>query len=410
MNHSDFQYLDSANWTPDIMPRLRDLQENDPCHWSKADGVFVLTRFDDVAAISKNQELFTSAEGVRPSSPAKIGLIDEAEPRHGQLRGMINKGFTPRMVKKLETVFREITTNAIDEVAADGHCDFVTAISVPLPLLLIAEMLGVRPEDRHRFHNWSDAMIAGDGNFDKPEIMAAAGMAFVEYSAYLKHVIEDRRQAPQDDLISILVNAKDEGLLTRFDQNENVNEHTGIDHSDVATDELVMLCTILLVAGNETTRNGISGGMQLLIEHPEQRQMLIDDPSLIPSAVEEMLRFVSPVHSFSRTATQDTELHGVPIQKGQQVLMVYPIANRDPRTFEDPERFDITRNPAHLAFGVGSHFCLGANLARMEMRVAFQELLRRIPDMSYTAGGPVLVPSALVRSCTSMEVAFTPET
>ena len=149
--------------------------------------------------------------------------------------------------------------------------------------------------------------------------------------------------------------------------------------------------------------------MELLIEHPEQRQCLIDDPSLIPAAVEEMLRFVSPVHSFSRTVTQDTELHGVSIRKGQHVLMVYPIANRDPRTFENPDVFDITRNPAHVAFGIGSHFCLGANLARMEMRVAFEELLRRIPDMSYTTGGPTLVPSALVRSCTEMQVAFTPE-
>ena len=409
MNQSDFRYLDSANWTPGIMPRLRELQEKDPVHWSAPDEVFVITRFDDVAAISKNQELFTSAEGVRPSNPAKIGLIDEAEPRHGQLRGMINKGFTPRMVKHLETVFRGITQDAIDSVARQGHCDFVKSISVPLPLLLIAEMLGIRPEDRDRFHQWSDAMIAGDGNFDKPEIMAAAGMAFLEYSAYLKEVIENRREHPQDDLITILVGAKDDGLLTRFDQNENVNQHTGVDHGDIATDELIMLCTILLVAGNETTRNGISGGMELLIEHPEQRQCLIDDPSLIPAAVEEMLRFVSPVHSFSRTVTQDTELHGVSIRKGQHVLMVYPIANRDPRTFENPDVFDITRNPAHVAFGIGSHFCLGANLARMEMRVAFEELLRRIPDMSYTTGGPTLVPSALVRSCTEMQVAFTPE-
>ncbi|MAJ60121.1 MAG: hypothetical protein CBC48_09095 [bacterium TMED88] len=410
MNQSEFRYLDSINWTPEIMPRLRALQENDPVHWSAVDEVFVITRFDDVAAISKNQEVFTSAEGVRPSNPAKIGLIDEAEPRHGKLRGMINRGFTPRMVKHLEEIFRDITREAIDSVAREGHCDFVKAISVPLPLLLIAEMLGVRREDRDRFHHWSDAMIAGDGNFDKPEIMAAAGMAFLEYSAYLKEVIEDRRAHPQDDLITILVNAKDDGLLTRFDQNENVNQITGIDHGDIATDELIMLCTILLVAGNETTRNGISGGMQLLIEHPEQRQRLIDDPSLIPAAVEEMLRFISPVNSFSRTVTQDTELHGVSIRKGDRVFMVYPIANRDPRTFKDPDVFDITRNPAHLAFGIGSHFCLGANLARMEMRVAFTELLRRIPDMSYTAGGPTLAPSALVRSCTAMPVAFTPET
>ena len=149
--------------------------------------------------------------------------------------------------------------------------------------------------------------------------------------------------------------------------------------------------------------------MQLLIENPEARQRLIADPSLIPAAVEEMVRLVSPVHSFSRTATQDTEIRGVKIRKGQVVLMIYPTANRDPRAFANPDRFDIDRNPAHLGFGIGSHFCMGANLARMEMRVAFQELLRRLPDMTYSAGGPVIKPSSLVRSCVEMRVKFTPE-
>jgi len=402
-------YLDSSSWDQSIWERLRWLQEHDPVHWSEIDQLFVVTRYDDVSYVSKNQPIFTSEHGVRPSNPAKIGLIDEGEPRHGQIRGMINRGFSPRMVRNLEIAFRDITTEAIDAVADKGECDFVEAISVPLPLLLIAEMMGIRREDRERFHHWSDAMIAGDGNMDKPEIMAAAGQAFVEYSTYLKDIIEDRRRNPREDLISILVHAKDEGILGRFDQNARVDDLTGVDHGNLATDELVMLLTILLVAGNETTRNGISGGMQLLIEHPDQRQRLVDDPSLIPAAVEEIVRMVSPVHSFSRTATQDTEIRGVKIREGQRVLLVYPTANRDPRVFTDPDRFDIDRNPAHLGFGIGSHFCLGANLARMEMRVAFEELLRRIPDMAYTDGGPVLRPSSLVRSCVHMHVRFTPE-
>lgn len=409
MTDVNISFLDSASWDDSIWERFAWLRENDPIHWSPIDEVFVVTRFEDVAAVSKNQPIFTSEQGVRPRNPARIGLIDEGEPHHGQIRGMINKGFTPRMVKKLESVFRQITTDAIDAVAKKGECDFVESIAVPLPLLLIAEMLGIRKEDRQRFHQWSDAMIAGDGNMDKPDIMMKAGLAFVEYSTYLKDIIEDRRQNPKDDLISILVHAKDEGVLGQFDENLHVNELTGVDHSGLATDELVMLCTILLVAGNETTRNGISGGMQLLIEHPEARQRLIEDPSLIPAAVEEMVRLVSPVHSFSRTATRDTEIRGVKIREGQIVLMVYPAANRDPRAFDDPDRFDIDRNPAHLGFGIGSHFCMGANLARMEMRVAFQELLRRLPDMSYSAGGPILKPSSLVRSCVEMRVKFTPE-
>ena len=170
-----------------------------------------------------------------------------------------------------------------------------------------------------------------------------------------------------------------------------------------------MMMVLLLVAGNETTRNGISGGMSLLIENPEERQKLIDDPSLIPAAIEEMVRLVSPVLSFARTATQDTELRGEKIRKGDIVLMLYASANRDAEEFEDPDAFKIDRDPRHLAFGLGNHFCLGANLARMEMRVAFEELLRRLPDMEYADGGPEIRPSALVHTFLHMRVRYTPE-
>ncbi|MGY8804670.1 MAG: cytochrome P450, partial [bacterium] len=171
----------------------------------------------------------------------------------------------------------------------------------------------------------------------------------------------------------------------------------------------IKMSILLMVAGNETTRNGLSGGMQLLIENPDAKQRLIDDPSLIPTAVEEMLRLVSPVLSFLRTATQDTELRGVPIKQGEKVLMMYGSANRDAEEFENPDDFDIDRNPHHVAFGIGNHFCLGANLARMEMRVAMNELLRRVPDMEYSASGPEMGSSALVRSVQHMHVKFTPE-
>ena len=174
-------------------------------------------------------------------------------------------------------------------------------------------------------------------------------------------------------------------------------------------DELIKMSILLMVAGNETTRNGLTGAMQLLIENPEIRQRLIKDESLIPAAIEEMLRLTSPVLSFIRTATQDTELHGVPIKSGEKVLMMYGAANRDPNEFENPDTLDIDRNPHHVAFGIGNHFCMGANLARMELRVALTELLRRTPDMGYSGTGPEMGSSALVRSVQHMHVKFTPE-
>jgi len=412
----DVNYLDSNTWVEqDMRERFRWLRENDPVYWSEKDQVWVITKYEDVVYCSKHQELFTSAEGVLAGNPVKLGLIDEGEPRHAQLRGLINQGFTPRMVSKLEDDFRAIATEAIDAVASKGECDFVEAISVPLPLRLIALMMGVRPEDYDTFHRWSDHMIGAEGRLDDPEAVAKAAQAYAEYATYISQVIEDRRQNPHDDLVSILTGAKDGGVLMEFDQTaDDLPDVAGAGEAGDAitalhNDELIKLMVVLLVAGNETTRNGISGGIQLLIEHPEQRQKLVDDPSLLKGAIEEMLRLVTPIVSFSRTVTQDTELRGKKLERGQKIVLAYPSANRDADEFEDPETFRIDRNPMHVSFGIGNHFCLGANLARMEMRVALEQVLRRMPDMEYAAGGPVLVPSRLVRTCAEMKVRFTPE-
>ncbi|MEN8181439.1 MAG: cytochrome P450 [Myxococcota bacterium] len=412
----DVNYLDSKSWVEqDMRERFCWMRENDPVYWSENDEVWLITKYADVVYCSKHQELFTSAEGVLAGNPIKLGLIDEGEPRHGRLRGLINRGFTPRMVARLEEHFRGIVKEAIDAVASKGECDFVEAISVPLPLRLIALMMGVQPKDYDTFHRWSDHMIGAEGRLDDPEVVARAGQAYAEYATYISGVIEDRRQNPRDDLVSILTGAKDGGLLMEFEQTaDDLPDvaragETGDEITALHNDELIKLMVVLLVAGNETTRNGISGGMQLLIENPDQKQKLIDDPRLIKSAVEEMLRVTTPIVSFSRTVTQDTELRGKRLERGQKLLLAYPSANRDPEEFEDPDVFRIDRNPNHVAFGLGSHFCLGANLARMEMRVALEQVLRRMPDMEYAAGGPVLVPSSLVRTCAEMKVRFTAE-
>ena len=406
----DVSYLSSHSWVEDEMrERTLWLRENDPVRWSEADNVWLISRFEDVVYCSKHQEIFTSGQGVRPNLAAKIGLIDEEEPRHAHLRGLINRGFTPRMVKILEQAFLKITHQAIDRVAPVGECDFVSSIAVPLPLRLIAAMIGIRDEDYDRFAVWSNSMIAAEGRLDDPEVAAAATRSYMEYAAYVTQIIEDRRKDPKDDLVSILTGAKDDGLLVHYDEDSSqFEEHSGNMH--LANDELIKLMVILMVAGNETTRNGLSGSIELLIKHPEIRQRLIDDPSKIRDAVEEMLRLVTPVHSFGRTALQDTELRGKKIKAGEQILMLYTSANRDALAFEEPDRFDIDRRPQHVAFGIGSHFCLGANLARMELRVALAQLLERLPDMEFADDrGAVLQPSSLVRTCSSMNVRFTPE-
>jgi len=408
----DIDFAQASSWDDQMPERTRWLRANAPVYWSEKTQAFILTRYDEVVHVSKNHDEFCSGEGVLPGRMnAKIGMIDEDEPRHGEMRSLINRGFTPRMVRRWEDVFKRITDEALDKIAAKGECDFVEDIAVPLPLILIAEMIGIRKEDRARFHQWSDAMIAAQGNMDKPAITAAAGKAALEYYTYLVDIIEDRRKNPKDDLISILVRAKEDGVLIQHDGRRHLD--MGVEHTDeqraMSNDELIKMCVLLLVAGNETTRNGLSGAMQLLIENPAIQTRLAENPALVPAAVEEMLRLVSPVLSFVRTATRDTTLCGVPIAKGQKVLMIYGSANRDERAFPDADRLDIARNPHHLAFGIGNHFCMGANLARMELRVALTEILRRLPDMRYATNGPEFGSSALVRSVKHMHVRFTPE-
>jgi len=403
--------LDANLWARGPWEEFRWLRKNDPIHWDEKNQLFVISKYDDLVYISKNAQIFCSGEGTRPNMPTKLSIVDMDEPRHGQLRKLINKGFSPRMVSKLEVYFRDMTRKAVDRIAKTGRCDFVMAVSVPLPLELIAELIGIDKKDRDRFHVWSDDMIASDGFYHDPKIMQRATEAFSEYVTYLHDAIEERKKMPRDDLMSILVHAKEGGLLGQ-DNNHKANAREKVAEQDLemAGDEMLMFLVTLMIAGNETTRNAISGGISALIENPAERQKLVDDPSLIPLAADEIVRYVSPVLNFQRTATQDTELRGKKIKKGQKVLLCYPSANRDEDVFKDPDRFIADRDPnPHIGFGIGNHFCLGANLARMEIRVVLEEVLKRIPDLEYTDGPPKMHPSTLVRSFTHMPVRFTPE-
>ena len=389
--------LDLELYLGDPHPTYTWLRWNSPVHWDDAHGLWVLSKYQDVVHVSKHPELFCSGKGVRPNSAQMISIVSTDEPRHGQLRGLVNRGFTPRMVGLLEPRIREIVKQSIDAVAPHGHCDFVRDLAVDLPLLMIAEMLGIHPKDRARFHEWSDTMIAAGVDNPEPEVTSKAITAFREFAAYLTAVFEDRRREPKEDLVSVLVAARDEGVLAS-------------DEETMSNDELVMFMTLLLVAGNETTRNALSGGMIALMQNPAERAKLCARPELVPTAVEEIVRWVSPVINFTRTVTRDTELGGRKLRAGDPVLLLYPSANRDEDQFEEADRFKVDRAPNdHIGFGIGNHFCLGANLARLELRMMLSELLRRLPDMELAPGSaPVYASSSFVRGITHLPVVFTP--
>lgn len=393
-----FDILDPHLYAGDPFPAYHWLRHNAPLYHDEKNQLWIVSKYEDVAYVSKNPRLFCSGQGVTPDSDTQISIVTMDDPRHSQLRGIVSRGFTPRMVSQLEPRIREVTIEAIDAVAEQGACDFVADIAVPIPLLVIAEMIGIRREDREAFWHWSDTMILAAGQQGNFDILAKAATAYIEYSTYLQGVFEERRRSPRNDLVSILIAAQDEGLLIA-------------DEGNVSADELLQFMTILLVAGNETTRNAMSGGMLALAENPEERARLQAHPELLPLAVEEIIRWVTPVVGFRRTVTRDTTLRGQPLAEGEKVLMLYQSANRDEDAFAEPNRFRVDRHPnEHLAFGIGTHFCLGANLARLELRIAFEELLRRLPDIDLARGAHgVYTPSVLVRSMASLPVAFTPQ-
>lgn len=365
---------DCRLYQADPYPTYRWLRANAPVYRDEASNLWVLSKYEDVFAVSKSPETFSAAQGVLPESDSIISMICMDDPRHQRLRKLVNRGFTPRMVGLLQEKIRVLAGRLAEGVAGRGEVDLVSELAVPMPLWIIAEMLGIREEDFERFHDWSDRLINVAGNYDDPVKMNDAVTAYTEYGEYLKDVFEDRRRQPREDLVSILVAAQQEGVLAE-------------DEESMENDEIVMFMTLLLVAGNETTRNAISGGMLALMQDREQFELLSAKPELMDSAVEEILRWVSPIICFRRTATRDTEIRGQRIAAGDRVLMLYQSANRDEDAWEGPDRFDVTRSPnPHLAFGIGPHFCLGANLARAELKAMVRELVTRYPRIRPVPG------------------------
>jgi len=382
---------DGTFYGGDPFPAFAWMRSEAPAYFDEAAGVWGITRYADIKEISKDPETFSNAGGIRPDSDALPMMIDFDAPEHVRRRRLVSEGFTPKRIRESEEGIRTICDAIIDRVCERGTADFVNDIAAPLPMIVIGNMLGVAPEDRDALLRWSDDMLKALGSPD-PTAMEGATVAAMEYAEYITAVTEQRRRDNQtDDLIGTLVHAEIEG--------------DRLDESSIIYESL-----LILIGGDETTRHVISGGMYELLTHPDQYALLAADRERRPLAVEEMLRWVSPIKNMARTATRDVELHGETIAEGQKLLLLYPSANRDERNFDAPEQFDITRTPNdHMAFGFGAHFCLGNRLARMELAVMFDQLFERLPDLALASDTePPKRAANFVSGYETMPVTFTP--
>ena len=363
----DIDLLDGHFYAGPELHRHYDwLRENAPVYYDEKNDVWALASYAEIGFASKTPTLFCSGRGMRAhmEDPITPSMINMDDPKHKRRRNLVNRGFTPNRVSGTEGKIRQVVTELLDRVGPLGECDFVKDVAAPLPMVMIGDMLGVLPEDRDKLLQWSDDLLLLTTSTFTPEMEALSQRVSTEYAGYVARVAEERRAHPTDDLMSILVNAEVDGEKLDLE---------GVIHESM----------LILIGGDETTRHVITGGMEALIHNPAQLRELQRDPSKIPTAVEELLRWVSPIHNMARTTTQDVEIGGETIPEGSSVLLLYASANRDASVFERPHELDVERKPNwHVAFGGnGPHFCLGASLARLELRVMFEEVIRRLPDI-----------------------------
>ena len=352
------------------------LRRECPVHWSEVndypeeEGIWSVTRPDDVRAVSLDWKTYSSANGITglryqfPLEMVQAMFIGMDPPKHDRVKMLFQRGFTPRRIADHEDEIREIAVRVLDGLGDRERCDLVTDVAQPVVSRVIHSFMGIPPEDDEIWARLMNTMLAADDPDINPEGTETVMKRDVpEIFERCGKMIAERRENPTDDLTSVLVHAEIDG--------QGLEEH-----------EIVMGFFLLVAAGNDSTKATYSSAMQALMENPEERQKLLDDPSLIPSAVEESLRMFPAFAHFRRTATEDTELSGCPIHEGDKVLMWYLSSNRDESRYEDPDRFDVTRNPEHQAFGAGGrHFCLGTALARLELRILLEETLKRFPEM-----------------------------
>lgn len=378
----------------DPYPTYAWMRENEPVYWDEANELWGIARYDDIVRIEKDKQTFISSDrekgGYRPNLPADPAIIGLDDPLHHKRRNLVSRRFTPRAASAWEDDIRAKVNGLIDGAvaaqAADGSVEIVNQLAAPLPAMMIGKLLGFDEDDWPKLKHWSETTIAMGGG---PRYFTEIGMtSAMEFAQACADLFEEKRGCPADDVLSHYTTAEIDGCP--------------MDAETVIADSL-----LLLDGGAETTRTVIAHTIVNLFRHPDQLAALRAGADLTV-AVEEFIRYVTPVHNMCRVAAEDAEVGGVTIPKGNQVVLMYSSANRDPEHFEDPERFDVTRTPNnHIAFGFGTHFCLGASLARLEIKVFFEELLRRTSGWRISEGtDPVWMPNAFVRGIEAAQVEF----